>query len=87
MWRRNGTKLSGYYGTWNGCEIELSSSGVTDGKRKLVQDGGDKPGSEWKTRVTPNRFARTPVRHWLDVDESEVADVHMVEVFWCYRQG
>jgi hypothetical protein len=78
MWMHDGTKLTGYYGTWRNREVELRSPGSFEGEYTLVQDGGDQPGSEWKRYTFPNRFARTPVRYFLDVREAEVADVHEI---------
>lgn len=80
MWRKDGTKLTGYYCTWNGREVELSGQGVDDGKLRLIQDGGDSPGPEWRKLVFPNRFARTPVHYSLKVPVLDVSNMHKVEV-------
>ena len=80
MWRKNGSKLSGYYGVWRGNDVELSSSGTTDNRWILVQDGGDSPGPDWRRLVFPNRFARTPIRYSLKVPADEVSEVCEIEV-------
>ncbi|WP_152969907.1 MULTISPECIES: hypothetical protein [Arthrobacter] len=80
MWKKDGTKLTGNYGTWNGQEIELWSIRPQNGTLTLVKDGGDSPGSDWHTQVLPNRFARTPFSHRRRVPSNEVTDIHSVRV-------
>ena len=78
MWRNDGSKLSGTYGTWHGREWELWSSADDRGNLTLVQDGGEQPGPDWKRLDYPNRFARTPVRFYKDVEADSVSDVHSI---------
>jgi len=78
MWRNDGSKLSGTYGTWQGHEWELWSSANDRGYLTLVQDGGEQPGQDWERLDFPNRFARTPARFYKDVDAASVSDVHSV---------
>ncbi|GAA1358414.1 hypothetical protein GCM10009636_31210 [Arthrobacter koreensis] len=80
MWRKDGTKLTGNYGTWKGREFELWSLKPYEGYLTLVQNGGDSPGPEWHTATFPNRFAKTPLTHSLDVPADEVTNRHSVEV-------
>lgn len=79
MWHTTGKKLTGYYGTWKSREIELNGPVAIDGMHQLIQDGGVQPGPGWITTTHPKRFARTPVRHHLDVDQSEVTNIHAIE--------
>jgi hypothetical protein len=44
----------------------------------IIQDGGEKPSPEWSTLEFPNRFARTPIRYYLAVPESEVSGLHEI---------
>jgi hypothetical protein len=78
MWMQDGTKLTGYNGTWRNCELELRSPVSSRGEYTLIQDGGDQPGPEWKRDIFPNRFGRTPVRYRLRVPEADVSDVHEI---------
>jgi hypothetical protein len=78
MWRNDGSKLTGTYGTWQGHEWELWSSASDRGNLTLVQDGGEQPGQDWKRLDYPNRFARTPVRYYKDVDAAAVSEIHTV---------
>ena len=78
MWRNDGSKLSGTYGDWQGHEWELWSSASDRGNLTLVQDGGEQPGQDWERLDFPNRFARTPVRFYKDVDAAAVSYVHSV---------
>jgi len=80
MWRCDGTKLTGDYGTWNGVEYELDSWVSSSGTLILVKEGGESPGREWNTSVFPNRFARTPYHHSLRVPVSEVSHINSVKV-------
>ena len=80
MWRRDGTKLTGDYGTWNDVEHELHSWVPANGTLILVKEGGDSPGPEWDTTVFPHRFARTPYHHFRRVPALEVSDVNSVKV-------
>ncbi|WP_312182752.1 hypothetical protein [Arthrobacter sp.] len=80
MWRLDGTKLTGWYGTWKGAEFELLSMNPDGGLLTLVQDGGAAPGSAWHTQILPNRFARTPSRHTLYVPADEVTGINSVNV-------
>lgn len=81
MWRLDGTKLTGFYGTWNGREIELSSPMAELGKLRLVQEGGVSPGPEWKEIHRPNLFAKPDMRYSRYVDQLEVSHVHALEVY------
>jgi hypothetical protein len=78
MWMRDGTKLTGYYGTWRNRELELRSSVAFRGEYTLIQDGGGQPGPEWKRDTFPSRFARTPVRYRFRVPEVEVSGLHEI---------
>lgn len=78
MWLRDGRKLTGYYGTWKGREVELRDSVPEDGIFRVIQDGGEQPSPEWKRLDLPNRFARGPVRFYLHVPADEVSDVHEI---------
>ena len=81
-WRSDGSKLTGDFGTWRGCEYELRDVRPSqNGTLTLVSRAGLAPGPEWKTiRRHPNNFAATPVEHILSVPPDEVSGVQEVEV-------
>jgi hypothetical protein len=87
MWRCDGRKLTGSYGTWRGREVELRLSVPEDGIFRVIQDGGERPSPEWKRLDLPNRFARGQVRFYLHVPASEVSDVHTIHATakWDYE--
>jgi hypothetical protein len=78
MWLRDGTPLDGIYGTWNGQVVEIQRRTPYQGRLTIIQDGGEKPSPEWSKLEFPNRFGRTPTRHYLKVPESEVSDLHEI---------
>ena len=61
-----------------GGVVELQRRTPYQGKLTIIQDGGEKPSPEWSKLEFPNRFARTPIRYYLDVPESEVSDLHEI---------
>jgi hypothetical protein len=87
MWRGDGTKLTGSYGTWKGREVELRVGVPEDGMFTVIQDGGERPSAEWERLDLPNRFARGPVRFYLHVPADEVSDVHRIRATatWDYE--
>lgn len=78
MWLSDGTPLDGIYGVWSGRVVELQRRTPYLGKLTIIQDGGEPPSPEWSTLEFPNRFGRTPFRHYLHVPESEVSDLHEI---------
>jgi len=78
VWMDDGRKLTGCYGTWRGDEVEMKSHLPLNGQHRLIKDGGERPGPEWREIVYPNRFARTPYHYWLDVPEAEVSETHRI---------
>ena len=87
MWKQDGTKLTGNYGTWQGEEFELWSFKPYQGMLTLIKDGGDVSGTEWQTKFLPNRFARTSVSHTLNVPAEEVTNRHEVWVKASFSPG
>ncbi|NMR32473.1 hypothetical protein [Crystallibacter degradans] len=79
MWMTDGRKLSGSYGTWRGREVELRERKPRDGKYCLVQEGGERPGPEWREMFFPASVGSTSYRYYHDVPETEVSDVHSIE--------
>lgn len=80
MWNKEGKKLTGWYGTWSGREVEISAKGTSRGKLSLIHNGETSPGPEWEKVDHPYRFGYPPARYWLDVDEIEVSNIHSIEV-------
>lgn len=76
----DGRKLTGTYGTWRGSEIEMRSNRPWEGEYSLVQEGGERPGPEWRAISHPGGIGTTPYRYYLEVPEAEVTDVHSIEV-------
>ncbi len=64
---------------WRGREIEVRELTSEDGKLTLIQDGGEQPSAQWRHNVFLNRFARTLVRYYLEVNDSEVTEVHHID--------
>lgn len=87
MWTADGTKLSGDYGMWKGREYELRSTSPIRGLIYLVQEGGERPGPEWKTHEQPNEFPRPSIAYTLGVPPDEVTDVHAVRASGELRPG
>ena len=79
MWMRDGTKLSGKYGTWRGREYELRSTSPIRGLIYLVQEGGETPGPEWTNHEQPNDFPRPSIAYTLGVPPDEVTNIHAVQ--------
>ena len=81
MWRSDGTKLSGRYGTWEGQEFELRNPKPIRGVMYLVQEGGDRPGPDWTAVDQTHQFSRPPVAYILPVPPEEVSNIHTVRTF------
>lgn len=81
MWSGNGSPLTGTYGVWRERKVELAWQRPIDGKVRLVQQGGESPGSEWTCVAQPGWFARAPVRYFLDVPAAEVSDIHGIDAY------
>lgn len=80
MWMKNGSMLTGHYGKWKGKQVELRSCTPEDGFITMIHDGTQSPGDEWNRLSFPGRFARGPVRYYLEVPESEVKAKVIVDV-------
>jgi hypothetical protein len=80
MWRKNGMKLTGWYGIWRGREVELSWEGVHDGNFSLIHHGNVSPEPGWEKDDSYFSFGYPQSRYLLDVPENEVSDVQAIEV-------
>ena len=74
MWKQDGIKLTGNYGTWRGREVELWSLKPYEGMLTIVDNGKESPGPEWTTN------AGSPYAHTLSVPADEVTNRHRVRV-------
>lgn len=75
MWKKDGTKLTGNYGTWRGQEVELWSLKPYEGMLTIVHKGEETPpGPAWHTN------AWSPSKHTLKVPPDEVTNGHRVRV-------
>ncbi|WP_312182629.1 hypothetical protein [Arthrobacter sp.] len=80
MWKQDGGKLTGNYGTWRGQEVELWSlrpyggmlTIVTNDTKALIDEGGNE--------VLLNRSVGTPFAYTLKVPADEVTNRHKVRV-------
>lgn len=74
MWRQDGTKLTGNYGTWRGQEVEFWSLKPYEGMLTIIDKGKASPGPEWHVD------AGDPSAHTLEVPADEVTNRHKVRV-------
>ena len=80
MWKKDGTKLTGYYGTWRGQEVELWSLRPYEGTLTIVKDGEQSLIVEGGVEVVFNPSVGTPFAYSLEVPADEVTNRHKVRV-------
>ena len=87
MWKQDGTKLTGNYGTWRGREVELWSLKPYEGMLTIVNDGEKSLSLEGGAEILPDRSAGTPFAHTLEVPANEVTNRHSVRVMGSLGPG
>ena len=88
MWRTDGTKLSGDYGTWGGQEFELRGTDPNDdGTLTLVKKGGNAPGPGWRTHDHKSQFPGPRFSHTRRVPAEEVTNIHAVRATGEFKPG
>lgn len=80
MWKKDGTKLTGNYGTWRGQEIELWSLRPYEGMLTIVTNGGKSLIDEDGNEILLDRSVGTPFAYTLEVPVNEVTNLLKVRV-------
>jgi len=80
MWKKDGTKLTGNYGTWRGQEIELWSLRPYEGMLTIVTNWRKSLIDEDGNEILLDRSVGTPFAYTLEVPANEVTNLLKVRV-------